>query len=201
MKKLQHSKFIAKALTVSVLIIGFCVMLFPTSPMLQAQTNNPGGSETDLHNMRTNDEVTSGTLLLQKKNELSLADGIITFDILKETTLMSKPPPLYNEGLENLDGKEVTLRGFMTPYDSLTRFEHFMVFPYATGCQFCAVPSPKEVVFIRLVDEQKDQKFIPDPIEVKGTLSLWKEGRDKEDEAHRSFLYVMNNATVKAIKN
>lgn len=155
-------------------------------------------NESQLHDLRSQDEITSGTNLLKAKEGV-VEKGVVTFEMMKETTLKSTPPPIFTPEIDALDGKEVTIRGFMTPYDSLTQFKKFMIFPNATGCQFCAVPSPKEVVFVRLKSDD-DQEFISAPIEVKGTLSIWKEDKVDKDEAHKSFLFVVNDATVKAIK-
>jgi hypothetical protein len=196
----QKSFFLKIIYTAVIVGVTLFFVPMPTSPIQAQQAPSPG-DESSLHDMRSQEQVTSGTKILKQKNESELGDGVITFEDLKKTILKSQPPPKYQESLNKLDGENVTVRGFMTPFDSLTNFKHFMIFPNATGCQFCAVPSPKEVVFVRLKDEYKDQEFIPDPIEVTGTLSLWKEGKDQEDEAHKSFLYVMNDAKVVALSD
>ncbi|MGF1573076.1 MAG: DUF3299 domain-containing protein [Sumerlaeia bacterium] len=143
----------------------------------------------EAHTMRNQDEITSGTLLLQT---MPRQEGEIDFDLLRTTTLNRTPPPVFDPELDQLEGKTVKLRGFMTPFDSLTNFDTFMAFPFATGCNFCAPPSPLEVVLVRM--KEKGQKFVPEPIEVEGTLSLWR--KDKTDNAHKSFLYIMNDAKI-----
>lgn len=189
------------------LVVG--VLLMPEQAFLQAQAQaqeqaGPTAQEVpakekpaavvplDQHSMRSQDQITSGTALI---NSAPLEDGEIDFDLLRTTVLNRTPPPVFDPKLDAYEGKRVKIRAFMTPFDSLTNFQTFMAFPNATGCNFCAPPSPLEVVLIRLNDP--DQKFIPEPIEIEGTLSLWR--KDKTDNAHKSFLYVMNNATVKVL--
>lgn len=142
---------------------------------------------TEQHSMRTQDQMTSGTILLKT---VPREEGEIDFDLLRTTTLNRTPPPVFDPELDALEGKTVKIRGFMTPFDSLTDFTTFMVFPNPTGCNFCAPPSPLEVVLVRLKADK--QGFVPEPIEVEGTLSLWR--KEKTDNAHKSFLYVMNDA-------
>lgn len=168
-------------------------LLLPQQAFIQAQQAAAGMGEQDLHNLRTQDQITSGTLLLLK--DAPLEEGMIDFNLLRKTKLNRTPPPVFDAALERYEGKQVKMRGFMTPYDSLTNFQTFMVFPTATGCNFCAPPSPIEVVLVRL--EKKIQPYIPEPIEVEGTLSLWQ--KDKKDKAHKSFLFVLNDAKVKAL--
>jgi len=174
------------------------LFLITATLLLTGEKTVSAQNESQLHDLRSQDEITSGTKLLKAKEGV-VEEGVVTFEMMKETTLKSTPPPIFTPEVDALDGKEVTIRGFMTPYDSLTQFKKFMIFPNATGCQFCAVPSPKEVVFVRLKSDD-DQEFISAPIEVKGTLSIWKEDKVDKDEAHKSFLFVVNDATVKAIK-
>lgn len=150
----------------------------------------PGAHTEDL---RSRDAATSGTLVLRELEQAVTATGGIGFDLLRRTKLEADPPPIYPEALARLDGRKVRMAGFMSPYDSLNDMRNFMLFPHATGCFFCAPPSPLDVVFIRW-DTDRRQRFIEEPILVEGTLRLWSEGSD--EEKHRYFLYVIDEAKV-----
>ncbi len=123
-------------------------------------------------------------------------DLLVDFRLLNTTTLNPDPPPVFVRRLQRLDTGKVRIRGFMSPFDSLTDMRTFMLMPTPTGCFFCVPPSPKQVVLVRIDSDQK-VGFIYDPIEVEGELDLWKAG--SEDPAHQMFLYVMNDVKVKRL--
>lgn len=152
----------------------------------------------DPHATRSDDQVTSAMAALAAAPKANLADKFITFDDLKKTVLNYDPPPIFQDDLKALDGQKVRMRGFMTPFDSLTDMRQFMLFPNATGCFFCAPPSPLEVVFIRQIKKDEAQPYIYEPIEIEGTLRLWRD--QSEEAAHTMFLYVVDDATVKKLK-
>lgn len=181
----------------------------PTPPKLFAGAATPAAASTestpptptarDPHATRSDDQITSGMKALLSAPKSNLADKFIAFDDLKKTTLNYDPPPIFQDDLKALDGQHVRMRGFMTPFDSLTDMRQFMLFPSATGCFFCAPPSPLEVVFVRQLAKDEAQPYIYEPIEIEGTLRLW---RDKSEEAaHTMFLYVIDDATVKKLKS
>jgi len=124
-------------------------------------------------------------------------DLLIDFRLLNTTTLNPDPPPIYVQRLKQFDERKVRIRGFMTPFDSLTDMRTFMLMPMPTGCYFCVPPSPKQVVLVRITSEQK-VGYIYDPIEVEGRLDLWKP--ESEDPAHQMFLYVMNDVKVTRLR-
>jgi hypothetical protein len=160
--------------------------------VVRAQT--AGGPHSE--NLRSADQVTSMTALLRQAEASAPRDGSVNFDLLKETVLKRKPPPIYPESLAALDGRTVTVRGFMAPYDSLTDMRNMMLMQTSVGCYFCVPPSPKEVVFVRRNDA-KEQPFIPEPIEATGTLKLW--SKDSTDPEHTMFLYVLDDAKIRPI--
>lgn len=147
---------------------------------------------------RDPDLAASSTLMLQTLLEAApLADDEIDFNLLRQTRLPRRPPPLYPEGLEPRDGQRVRILGFMSPYNSLEDMRLFMLMPSATGCYFCIPPSPREVIFVRLKDQSRPQEFLYEPLEVTGTLKLWREG--STDAAHRMFLFVMDDAEIRPL--
>lgn len=180
-------------------LAAMCVVVAQVILAPRAQAQDPAHGE-ELRQQLSLDEVTSATLALkalEKEREAAGAaeKGILTFNLLRGTKLNRKPPPIYPEPLANLDGKKAKITGFMSPYDSLKDMHLFMLVPQPTGCFFCAPPSPREVVFVRQKDGAKDHEFMDAPIEVEGTLKLWKE--DSDEQGHEMFLYVIDQAVVR----
>lgn len=155
----------------------------------------PAAAPSDPHSMRSATQAAGAEAALEAVNKTDM-DGVITFDVLRSTELKLVPPPIFPEQLSTQDGKKVRIRGFMTPFDNLKDMRNFMLFPFATGCFFCAPPSPREVVFVR-IDAKDPVPFESGAIEIEGTLNLWKDG--STDKAHQSFLFVVNDAKVKKI--
>jgi len=150
----------------------------------------------DPHSMRSASDAAGAEALLEAANKKA-GEGVVSFDLLRATELKLTPPPVFPESLAALDGKKMRMRGFMTPFDNLRDMRNFMLFPFATGCFFCAPPSPREVVFVR-IDSKDPVPFESGPIEIEGTLNLWKDA--SPDKAHQSFLFVVNEAKVKKIE-
>jgi hypothetical protein len=128
--------------------------------------------------------------------ELDPDHNLIDWYTLGATVIHRRAAPDYPEQMANLDGKTARVRAFMHPFDDLASMKNFMLMPTPGGCSFCQPASPKMVVLIR---QKGDGPFpyISKPIEVEGTLKLWK--RDSPDEAHRSFLYVMDDAVAREV--
>lgn len=163
----------------------------PIEKTAALQTGAPGY---DRHNPRTIDMATSATL----PKRITLASNEITFDDMRATGLYRQPPPIFTDKVLALDGKKARIVAFMVPYDSLTDMRTHMLMEVSMGCYFCVPPSPKEVVLVR-VPGDKPLEFIEEPILVEGTLELWKP--DSEDEAHKMFLFVINDAKISKAKN
>ena len=123
----------------------------------------------------------------------------IDFELLGQTVPDEEYRPVYPETLNRLDETTVTMRGFMTPYDDLENLETFLVLGFPTGCNFCAPPSVDQVVLVRQPERKAPYPYIDGPIEVTGTLRLWRP--DSSDPAHRDeyFLYIMSDAQVKSL--
>ena len=108
--------------------------------------------------------------------------------------------PVFSPGMAALDGKRVQMQGFMGPYESLQDMREFMLFNFPVGCNFCVPPAVNQVVLIRQRTGKNRYPFIDAPIQVTGTLRLWRE--DSEDPAHENvmFIYVMEDVEVVPVK-
>lgn len=95
--------------------------------------------------------------------------------------------PTFSDDVKALDGKEITLKGWMIPLDELRGENYFVLsaLPFA-NCFFCGGAGPETVVE---VFTSKDYDFTEDRISVTGTLSL-----NADDPTQ--LMYVMTEAKV-----
>jgi hypothetical protein len=54
----------------------------------------------------------------------------------------------FPESIKQLDGRRVSLVGFMAPFDNLDDMSRCMIVPSYVGCTFCSPPNKRQVVFI-----------------------------------------------------
>ncbi|MCO6359113.1 hypothetical protein BXY85_1585 [Roseivirga pacifica] len=95
--------------------------------------------------------------------------------------------PTFSEEVKALDGKEISLEGWMIPLDELRGENYFVLsaLPFA-NCFFCGGAGPETVVEV-FTTEGFD--FTEDRVKVTGTLSL------NADDPSR-LMYVMSKAEV-----
>jgi len=193
----RRNRLALRALWITGIFLGTLLVFSPEPPLTVAQETSvralqPAPSqEGELHNLRDGQDATSATLLAAR------GENALSFEDLIATKLGRRPPPVFTSRLHGLDGKTVRIRGFMAPYDSLNDLRTFMLMESPVGCYFCVPPSPKEVMLVR-VKTDKIQDFVEPAIEVEGTLSIWTE--DKTDEAHKMFLFLINDARITIVK-
>jgi hypothetical protein len=122
---------------------------------------------------------------------------LLDFAFLERVYPDEKGHPLFSRAARDLDGQTVRIHGFMTPYDSLQDMRTFMLFPFPTGCNFCAPPAVNQVVLVRQHKDRENPRYVEEPVTVTGTLRLWRE--DSEDPAHAGdfFLYLLEDAFVR----
>ncbi|MDF3129683.1 DUF3299 domain-containing protein [Kiritimatiellaeota bacterium B1221] len=127
---------------------------------------------------------------------LPAPEGLIDFDMLEQTVPDENYEPVYPAELDKLDKKNVVMRGYMTPYNDLENLQVFMVLGFPTGCNFCAPPAVNQVVLVRQPEGKENYPYIDGPIEVSGTLKLWR--KESTDPAHKEdyFLYVLESESV-----
>jgi len=78
--------------------------------------------------------------------------------------------PEYSKEIMKLDGKEVTLMGFMFPLsENMAGQTNFLLGPYPTSCPFNYHSPPSQVVE---VITKTPVKFSFDPITIKGKLEV-----------------------------
>lgn len=93
--------------------------------------------------------------------------------------------PVFPESLESINGKEVTLEGFVIPFDESGDFVALSANPFAS-CFFCGKASPASVASLYL--DKKRIYNIDDFRKFRGTLRL-----NYDDP--KDYYYILDNAT------
>jgi hypothetical protein len=74
----------------------------------------------------------------------------LPWPVLAETTFDSKSRPTFLDYLKKLDGKSVSLTGFMQPIGDQFEVSEFLLIEYPVGCWFCETPPLTGMVFVEL---------------------------------------------------
>ncbi len=88
-------------------------------------------------------------------------------------TLKSGAPATQASPARVLDGKRVSIPGFMVPLeDDAESVTEFLLVPYAGACIHVPPPPPNQIVHVLLTDHGKVKMTFVDPIVVTGTLKI-----------------------------
>ncbi|MEG9437328.1 DUF3299 domain-containing protein [Edaphobacter sp. HDX4] len=92
----------------------------------------------------------------------------VTWNVLKTLDKTKKNTPA-----EALNGKEVTIPGFMVPFeDDAENVSEFLLVPFAGACIHVPPPPPNQMIYVKL-PKGKTTKFPwTDPISVTGKLHI-----------------------------
>jgi hypothetical protein len=115
----------------------------------------------------------------------------LPWPLLAETTLDKKYRPTFAKYLQELNGKQVTLNGFLQPLDEELRSSTYMVIEYPVGCWYCEAPDVTSIVFVEL-RKGKMKDYTREMIKVTGKLVL--NATDPEN-----FLYTITDAKITAV--
>jgi len=125
------------------------------------------------------------TSIVQEKN---------SWDILADVTYETKLEhgyevdfPIFGTAVKSIDGKEITLKGYMVPLENLLGSKYFMLssLPFNT-CFFCGGAGPETVIEVYTVNEVT---FTDEVITVTGKLQL-----NESDPDHH--MYILNNSDI-----
>jgi hypothetical protein len=119
------------------------------------------------------------------------AVNAVPWALLGETTVDKKFRPTFAKYLHDLDGKLVSLTGFMQPLTEDLDLALFMLIEYPVGCWYCEMPETTQIVFVEL-PAGKTTTYGRTMMRVTGRLSL--NSTDPED-----FLYTIRNAKVSEV--
>jgi hypothetical protein len=78
--------------------------------------------------------------------------------------------PLFSVGTKSLNGKTITLPGYMIPFQSGIKGNHFMLSSLPiNACFFCGVGGPETVIEVNM---KEPLTYSEKPIELRGVLKL-----------------------------
>lgn len=104
-----------------------------------------------------------------------------------ETLGFDVSQPVFGEELKKLDGKQITINGYVLPVDLEGDNMIISAFPFAS-CFFCGNAGPETVMQL---DIAKNMRLVDKKITVRGTLQL-------NDQDFLSLVYSLKDAEVTA---
>jgi hypothetical protein len=114
--------------------------------------------------------------------------NVLPWTVISETTVDRKSKPNFAKHLRDLDGKQVSLTGFIQPLGGEQDLTMFMFIENPVGCWYCEMPEPTEIVFVELPNG-KSTPYTDVMVRVTGRLVL--NMTDPEE-----FLYTLRDAKV-----
>lgn len=142
---------------------------------------------------RTALKVKSSRPLLKAFDEALLPEvsadrtNALPWPVLSASVIDAKGRPTFAKYLDKLDGKTVSLTGFMQLSKDDTFTGTFILLEYPVGCWFCETPDPTGLLFVQLKPNGGD--FRRGLVKVTGTLTL---NRDNPE----SYLYSLQDARI-----
>jgi hypothetical protein len=115
----------------------------------------------------------------------------LPWTVLAETVVDRRFKPTFPNYLRELDGKQVSLAGFMQPLGEDLELGSFMLVEYPVGCWYCEMPEITGIVQIEL-PASKTATYTRDQVKVTGKLGL--NSSDPEN-----FLYTVKDAKVSGV--
>jgi hypothetical protein len=95
--------------------------------------------------------------------------------------------PVFSAPVKNLEGKTISLPGYMAPFENGIKGKVFMLSSLPlNACFFCGVGGPETVVEIH---SKETVTFTEKPVEIRGVLKLNERDPDK-------MIYILENAEV-----
>jgi tetratricopeptide (TPR) repeat protein len=115
----------------------------------------------------------------------------LPWTVLAETIVDRQFKPTFPNYLRELDGKQVSLAGFMQPLGEELELGSFMLVEYPVGCWYCEMPEITGIVLIEL-PVSKTATYTRGQIKITGRLSL--NASDPEN-----FLYTVKDAKISGV--
>ena len=117
-----------------------------------------------------------------------VANGVnyLPWTVLADTQVERDFHPAFPRYLQDLDGKTVSLTGFIQPLNEDLELSSFMFIEYPIGCWYCEMPELNSIVFVELA-AGKTFSNTKTLVKVTGTLTL-----NKTDP--ENFLYTLEGA-------
>ena len=112
----------------------------------------------------------------------------LPWSVLGDTNVGREFKPAFPKYLRELDGRQVTLTGFMQPLGDDLQMGSFMLIQYPVGCWYCEMPEITGIVFVELAGE-RTIRLTRGQLKVEGKLTL--NATDPEN-----FLFTIGKAKV-----
>lgn len=112
----------------------------------------------------------------------------LPWSVLGETALDRQYHPTFAKYLQELNGKQVALEGYVQPLGEDLELASFMLIENPVGCWYCEMPDVTGIVLVQL-PRGRTTKYTRGRVKVVGTLRL--NANDPED-----FLFTVGKATV-----
>ncbi len=112
----------------------------------------------------------------------------LPWTVVTETVVERPFRPKFPRYLQDLNGKQVELHGFMQPVGDDTECAAFMLIEFPVGCWYCEMPEVTGILLVEL-PEGKTHSYTRSMLRITGQLSL--NNNDPEN-----FLYLIKKATV-----
>lgn len=112
----------------------------------------------------------------------------LPWSVVAATTIDRRYRPTFPKYLQQLNGKLVTLSGYLQPLGDDPEGGAFMLIENPVGCWYCEMPDMTGIVFVELPAGQL-HRATRDPVKVTGKLKL-------NDGDPESFLYTISEAKV-----
>jgi hypothetical protein len=113
----------------------------------------------------------------------------LTWSVVSDTVVDSNLHPTFPRRLQDLDGLQVTLPGYMQPLGEDQDCAAFLLIEFPIGCWLCEMPGLTGLVMVEM-PASKTQPFTRQPLEITGKLKL-----NRTDP--ESFLFQINAVKVK----
>jgi hypothetical protein len=100
------------------------------------------------------------------------APGVVPWHTLNKVSIESeggRPALKFSAGINDLNGKTVKLRGYITPLELGSSQKHFILSPKPPTCAFCMPSGPDEMVE---VFTRTPVKYSVEPVTVSGKFAL-----------------------------
>jgi tetratricopeptide (TPR) repeat protein len=136
--------------------------------------------------------------LADKLDEAALppvsATGVnaLPWSVLGDTTVRRPFKVIFPKYLKELEGRQVTLSGFLQPIGDDLDMTTFMLIQYPVGCWYCEMPEITGIVFVELPPD-KTVRLTRDQLKVEGKLTL--NATDPEN-----FLFTISKAKVTKVE-
>lgn len=95
----------------------------------------------------------------------------LPWSVVTETTLDRQYRPTFPRYLKDLDGKQVTLNGYLQPLGDDADLNAFLLVEYPIGCWYCEQPEPTAILLVEL-PEGKTHPYTREQVKVHGKLRL-----------------------------